>query len=85
MLLGPPWTATGDPGASVNNAGCAALEGASPERREIKNNVHDAASNKATQLIIAGVLIVEVTASSPFALVLKTLRNRSFFRQIDFS
>src|SRR6188474_1804544 len=61
MLLGPPWTATGEPGASANNACCAALEAMSPAGREIKNNVHDPASNKAKQLITADILIVEVT------------------------
>ena len=66
MLLGPPWTDTGEPGALANNDCCDAFEGVLPGWQETKNEVQDAASNKvnrATRLIVAGILAAEVNAS----------------------
>lgn len=69
MLLGPPSTDTGEPGALVNNdccaACCEAFEGVLRGGQEIKNEVKDAASNKVnrpTRQIAAGILIAEVNA-----------------------
>lgn len=69
MLLGPPWSDTGDPGAFANNdscdACCEAFEGVLPGWHETKNEVNDAASNKVnrvTRPIVAGILIAEVNA-----------------------
>jgi hypothetical protein len=69
MLLGPPWTDTGEPGALANNdcsdACCEAFEGVLPGGQEMKNEVQDAVSNKvnrATRPIAAGILTTEVNA-----------------------
>ena len=69
MLLGSPWTDTGEPGALVNKDCCDALEGVLPEGQERKKEVPDAASNKINRLrrlIVAGILTIEVNASLPF-------------------
>jgi hypothetical protein len=66
MLLGPPWTDTGEPGALVNNDCWDAFEGVLPGLQERKNGDQDAASNKvnrATRLIVAGILTAEVNGS----------------------
>jgi hypothetical protein len=66
MLLGPPWTATGEPGAFVNHDSCDAFEGVLPEGQDVKNEIQDAASNKlnsANRLIVAGILITENNAT----------------------
>ena len=63
-LPGPPWTATGEPGALVNTDCGEALEGALPEGHEIKYD--DAIINKLKRpkrLIVTGILITEVIAS----------------------
>ena len=86
MLLGPPRTDTGEPGALANNDCGDVFEGVLPEGQEIKNEVEDAASNKvnlATRLIVAGILITEVNASLLSSCV-ETLRRHSFFPQNRF-
>jgi hypothetical protein len=65
MLPGPPWTATGEPGALVNNDCSDAFEGVLGEGQEIKNEVQDAISNKVNRpkrLIVVDILITEVNA-----------------------
>lgn len=62
MLLGPPWTDTGEPGALANND-CDALEGVLPEGQEKKTN--DAAIksvNCPAPMIAAGILTTEINA-----------------------
>ena len=84
MLLGPPCTATGEPGALANNACCGEFEGVLPEGQETKNEVQDAVSNKvnrAARLIAVGILAIEINALS-FRLIVKTLRGHSFFHKI---
>ena len=51
----------------MNNGCCDTLDGVSREGQDIKNEVHDAASNKPNRpkrLIVAGILIIEVNAFS---------------------
>jgi hypothetical protein len=62
---GPAGTDTGEPGALANNDCCGAFEGVLPEGQEKKNVLQDTASNKvnrATRLIVAGILAAEVNA-----------------------
>jgi hypothetical protein len=61
MLLGPPWTDTGEPGALADNDCCDALEGMLPEGQEM-NEIEDAASNRINRLILARIVATEVNA-----------------------
>ena len=81
MLLGPLCTATGEPGALVNNGCCDAFEGALPEGQET-NEVENAATNKVNRATIAGILITEVNATLLSVSGFKTLRRCSFFQFI---
>ena len=63
MLLGPPWTDTGEPGALANNDCCDVFKGVLLDGQAM---VQDAASNKvnrATRLMVGGILTTEVNAS----------------------
>jgi hypothetical protein len=71
MLLGPPWTDTGEPGAFANHdcfdCGCEAFERLLPEGQETKSRLEHAASNEAncaTRLSVVGILRIEITPVS---------------------
>jgi hypothetical protein len=63
MLLGPPWTDTGEPGAWANNDCCDALEGLSPEGHDMASETQDAASNKLHRATRAGILTTVINTS----------------------
>src|SRR5262245_55625506 len=51
MLLGPPCTATGEPGELANNDCWIASELVLPEGQEMKNEIEDAANNQGLILV----------------------------------